>query len=205
MYLQRLCIFGRDGGNGGKDELRRVVALHELHTSAKTTDSKRKRPCQLDDAEPFARAVHRNSFTDLRCWWDSTRKQRYRFSQRSEVRNTLDAWLFNSLHTTRGENFINITKKGSWTLNLFAGSLTFKCRRDLALEPTYHQAFQYLMNKMKIHQMTHLLQLAEPVSLHSCSMHRSGTMGFTSGTTIVSLMVLFGEVSKPCCPLGDDP
>lgn len=57
VYLQRLCIFGRDGGNGGKDELRRVVALHKLHTPVKTTNSKRKRPCQLDDAEPLARAA----------------------------------------------------------------------------------------------------------------------------------------------------
>lgn len=42
VYLQRLCIFGREGGNGGKDKLRRVVALHKLHTSAKTTESKKK-------------------------------------------------------------------------------------------------------------------------------------------------------------------
>lgn len=34
-------------------------------------------------------------------------------------------------------------------------------------------------------------------------MHRSGTMGSISGTTIVSLTVLLGDGKKPWCPLGD--
>lgn len=143
VYLQRRCIFGRNGCNGGKDQLRRVVALHELQTSAKTTYSPRKRPCQLDDAKLVAPAAHRNRFTDLRCWWDSTRKQRYWFSQRSEVRNTLDAWLFNSLHVT-GVNE-RLQKEESLTLNLL--SVYSKYSQDLALQPTYYQGFWYMINK----------------------------------------------------------
>lgn len=82
-----------------------------------------------------------NSVTDLRCWWDSTRKQRYRFSQRSEVRNTLDAWLFNSLHATGGENvtvwhLLNITTRSHqprvWP----------QCRKDLTPQPTNYQDFR---------------------------------------------------------------
>ena len=34
-------------------------------------------------------------------------------------------------------------------------------------------------------------------------MQRSGTMGSISGTSIVSLAVLLGEVNKPWWPLGD--
>lgn len=77
VYLQRLCIFGRDGGNGGKDELRRVVALHKLHTPVKTTNSKRERPCQLDDAEPLARAAPLQQ-----CHWP---EMLMRFHQETEV------------------------------------------------------------------------------------------------------------------------
>lgn len=43
----------------------------------------------------------------------------------------------------------------------------------------------------------------EAVSLHSCSMHKSGTMGSISGTSTDSLAVLLGEGRK-LCPLGDD-
>lgn len=49
----------------------------------------------------------------------------------------------------------------------------------------------------------YLWQPAVTVSLHSCSMQRSGTMGSISGTSIVSLMLLLGEGKKPWCPLGD--
>lgn len=33
-YLERLCVFGRDGCDGGKDE--RIIALNKLHTSVQT-------------------------------------------------------------------------------------------------------------------------------------------------------------------------
>lgn len=76
-------------------------------------------------------------FTDLRCWWDSTRKQRYRFSQRSEVRKTLDAWLFKSLHTTGEENLtvwhlLNITQRGHQP----------QCRKHLTPQPTHYREFR---------------------------------------------------------------
>lgn len=49
----------------------------------------------------------------------------------------------------------------------------------------------------------YLWQPAVTVSLHSCSMQRSGTMGSISGTSIVSLTVLLGEGNKPWWPRGD--
>lgn len=72
VYLQRLCIFGRDGGNGGKDELRRVVALHKLHTPVKTTNGKRSssKKFSIINLMMLNRLLVQhpcNSVTDLRC------------------------------------------------------------------------------------------------------------------------------------------
>lgn len=47
----------------------------------------------------------------------------------------------------------------------------------------------------------YLQQPAVTVSLHTCSMQRSGTMGAISGTSIESLTVLLGEANVLFWPL----
>lgn len=44
IYLQRFCIFGRDGCNRSEDELRCIVALNKLHTPVSTV----KKPLTLN-------------------------------------------------------------------------------------------------------------------------------------------------------------
>lgn len=50
--------------------------------------------------------------------------------------------------------------------------------------------------------LLYLQQPAVTVSLHTCSMQRSGMIGAISGTSIVSLTVLLGEGNMLFWPLG---
>lgn len=51
-------------------------------------------------------------------------------------------------------------------------------------------------------QLFYLQQPAVTVSLHTCSMQRSGMIGAISGTSMVSLIVLLGEGNTLFWPLG---